>query len=404
MSKYNLTQFVNLSDGGSTRSTTSKLQNLLLGVNMRNKSIVRIPVKKHLSLLKSLNSSVFESLCSTFKKNVRAYSNRSPGFTKRYATQDKVSLVSGDYVINSFNNPSTEEVILLFNKSGITLSHIVKDPPLVGKYLQSFLVLQLRKYNNKPYVYIDTICGRGSGALMFNRTVNLARRKNIKDIRLSSIATAMLTYIQRYGFNINTNKLKPLKKRSAIRLTNKEANNAFSENMNDLVKELENNILPKRRKIKRGNVSNNTIKTNYTSQKEVYKRIGEIKNELKTWKQKNQSDPKYWSADLPAYSNYLNNLMKEIQILHVRTKIDCNTNLSLCPMKTSTNKLEKTLQGIINQKGKRLIERRIDRIKSKGNGNRNQNILKNIKISGLSKNTRKNLTNKLIQKLKNITL
>jgi hypothetical protein len=403
MSKYNLTQFANLS-GGQTRGKTSQLQDLLLGVNMRNKSIVRITAKDHLPFLRSLNSNVFESLCSTFKRNVRAYSNRSPGFTKRYATQNKIALVSGDYVIDSFDNPSTEEVILLFNKSGITLSKIEKDPTLLGKHLQSFLVLQLRKHNNKPYVYIDTICGRGSGALMFNRTVNLARRQNIKDIRLSSIATAMLTYIQRYGFTVNTNKLKPLKKRSAVRLTNKEANNAFSENMNDLVKELENNILPKRRKIKRGNVSNNTIKTNYASQKEIYKRIGEIKNELQSWKQKNQSDPTYWSANLPAYSNYLNNLMKEIQILHVRTKIDCNTNLSLCPMKTSTNKLEKTLQGIINQKGKKLIEQRINRIKSKGNGERNKNIMKNIKNSGLSKNTRVNLINKLVKKLKNITI
>ena len=65
--------------------------------------------------------------------------------------------------------------------------------------------------NNPKYLYLDLICGKGTGELLFRHIENIAEHLGQKQIRLSAVPNAMLQYYKRYGFkfgnscNMNTN-------------------------------------------------------------------------------------------------------------------------------------------------------------------------------------------------------
>ena len=55
------------------------------------------------------------------------------------------------------------------------------------------------------HLYVDLICGRGSGKLIFQMIDNLALQLNKPEVRLSAVPEAMMTYYGLYKFKFSNN-------------------------------------------------------------------------------------------------------------------------------------------------------------------------------------------------------
>ena len=56
---------------------------------------------------------------------------------------------------------------------------------------------------NKEYIYVDLICGKGTGKLIFKTIEELAYQLKKNKIKLSAIPTAMMAYYGMYGFKFS---------------------------------------------------------------------------------------------------------------------------------------------------------------------------------------------------------
>lgn len=54
------------------------------------------------------------------------------------------------------------------------------------------------------YIYLDLICGRGTGGVIFTKIEELANKLNIKNIRLSAVPPAMMAYYGLYNYKFSS--------------------------------------------------------------------------------------------------------------------------------------------------------------------------------------------------------
>ena len=113
--------------------------------------------------------------------------------------------VRPSYAIHVMGQSDTETISVLYDTKGVTVRNFENH----GNELQAIIILKIKQNKGKKYVYVDVVCGPGFGWFMFYSALELAEKRQINQIRLESVPTAMIVYAKKYGFSVTPKNNKP---------------------------------------------------------------------------------------------------------------------------------------------------------------------------------------------------
>ena len=95
--------------------------------------------------------------------------------------------------------------------------------------MRGFAIINVRP----DHIYVDVICGKGYGSILFDSIFNMAHQLKKRSVELSSIALPMMRYYIRYGFRFNDRNANIMANSLVSQATRIQSNKLLSNNQKE---------------------------------------------------------------------------------------------------------------------------------------------------------------------------